>query len=165
MTACGSELVGAALNAGTATGTLLVLDAPLSFWGGSDLATGRIIDERHPQRGACMSGRILVMHSGRGSSSSSSVLAEQIRSGVSPAAILLSEADAIIVLGTIVAAELYDKHMPVVQLTRCEIDALTDGAAVDVVATAAGDAIVRVSEPVRRRTTAPAAPAGRPPSR
>jgi len=30
----------------------LVLDEPLSFWGGLDPQTGRIIDERHPQQGA-----------------------------------------------------------------------------------------------------------------
>ena len=48
-----------------------------------------LIDTHHPQRGASVTGRILVMPSGRGSSSSSYVLAEAIRAGTAPAAIVL----------------------------------------------------------------------------
>ena len=72
---------------GTAEGPALVLDEPLSFWGGVDPETGDITDVRHPQHGASVTGRILVMPSGRGSSSSSSVLAESIRAGTAPAGI------------------------------------------------------------------------------
>jgi len=99
---------------GTAEGRALVLDEPLSFWGGVDPETGDIIDLRHPQHGASVTGRILVMPSGRGSSSSSSVLAESIRAGTAPAAIVLGEADPILALAAIVARELYGKTTPVV---------------------------------------------------
>ena len=102
---------------GTAEGRALVLDEPLSFWGGVDPETGDITDFRHPQHGASVTGRILVMPSGRGSSSSSSVLAESIRSGTAPAAIVLGEADPILALGAIVARELYGKVTPVVVAT------------------------------------------------
>jgi hypothetical protein len=54
------------------------------------------------------------MPSGRGSSSSSSVLAESIRAGTAPAAIVLGEADPILALAAIVARELYGKTTPVV---------------------------------------------------
>jgi predicted aconitase with swiveling domain len=54
------------------------------------------------------------MASGRGSSSSSSVLAEAIRAGTAPAAIVLSEPDPILALGAIVARELYGRTIPVV---------------------------------------------------
>jgi len=106
-----------ALVPGTAEGTLLVLDEPLSFWGGLDPETGNVVDVRHPQRGANVVGRILVMPSGRGSSSSSSVLAEAIRAGTAPAAIVLGQADPILALGAIVARELYGKVTPVVVAT------------------------------------------------
>lgn len=99
---------------GSAEGEVLVLDEPLSFWGGMDPATGRVIDPRHPQAGADVAGRVLVMPAGRGSSSSSSVLAEAIRAGTAPAAILLLEPDAIVALGAIVARELYGIAVPVV---------------------------------------------------
>jgi predicted aconitase with swiveling domain len=102
---------------GTAVGPALVLEEPLSFWGGIDPQTGDIVDVRHPQHGANVVGRILVMPSGRGSSSSSSVLAESIRAGTAPAAIVLGEADPILALGAIVARELYGKVTPVVVAT------------------------------------------------
>jgi predicted aconitase with swiveling domain len=102
------------LVAGTAEGRALVLDEPLSFWGGIDPANGDIIDARHPQHGANVAGRILVMPSGRGSSSSSSVLAEAIRAGTAPAGIVLGEADSIVALGAIVARELFGMTIPVV---------------------------------------------------
>jgi hypothetical protein len=105
---------GRTLVAGTAEGPALVLDEPLSLWGGLDPETGDILDVRHPQRGANVAGRVLVMPSGRGSSSSSSVLAEAIRAGTAPAAIVLGEADPILPLGAIVARELYGSSVPIV---------------------------------------------------
>lgn len=104
------------LLAGAARGEALVLDEPLSLWGGMDPATGRITDRRHPQAGEDASGRVLVMPAGRGSSSSSSVLAEAIRAGTAPAALLLSEPDEIVLLGALVAEELYGVRCPVVVL-------------------------------------------------
>ena len=102
------------LVAGSGHGEALVLDEPLSFWGGIDPATGDVIDVRHPQRGRSVAGRVLVMRSGRGSSSSSSVLAETVRAGTAPAAIVLLEPDPILALGAIVARELYDRTIPIV---------------------------------------------------
>jgi predicted aconitase with swiveling domain len=102
------------LVAGTGEGPALVLDEPLSLWGGLDPETGSIIDTRHPQRGSNVAGRVLVMPAGRGSSSSSSVLAEAIRAGTGPAAIVLGEPDPILALGAIVARELFGTSIPVV---------------------------------------------------
>jgi predicted aconitase with swiveling domain len=109
---------GVALAAGRATGRPLVLDEPLSFWGGVDAATGTIIDTHHPQVGASIVDRVLVLPGGRGSSSSSSVLAEAIRNAVGPAAILLASRDPIIAIGCLVARELYGKSTPVAVLDR-----------------------------------------------
>lgn len=108
------RLDGVALCAGDAEGEVLWLDEPLSFWGGTDLATGIITDVHHPQCGTSLAGRVVVMSASRGSSSSSSVLAEQIRSGVAPAAMLLATRDAIVALGALAAAEVYDVRMPIV---------------------------------------------------
>ena len=105
---------GETLVPGIASGTMLVLSEPLSFWGGLDSATGRIIDAWHPQKGASMAGRVLLMASGRGSSSGSAVLAEAIRLGNGPAAIVLASRDAIVAVGAMVAAELYGKACPVI---------------------------------------------------
>jgi uncharacterized protein len=99
---------------GSAAGRAMVLSEPLSFWGGVDPAVGTIIDRHHPQAGESVRGRVLVMPSGRGSSSSSSVLAETIRAGTGPVAIMLAEPDGILALGALVASKLYGKTTPVV---------------------------------------------------
>ena len=99
---------------GTAEGEVFVLAEPLSFWGGLDAATGAIIDRWHPQCGAVLTGKVLLMERGRGSSSGSSVLAEAIRAGTAPAAIVLLTRDAIVTVGALVGRELYAKDCPVV---------------------------------------------------
>ena len=110
--------------------TALVLDEPLSLWGGVDPATGEIIDIHHPQHGANVSGRVLVMPAGRGSSSSASVLAEAVRAETAPAAIVLGEPDLILAIGSAVAEELYGKRVPVVVLPRDRIGAIVNGQAI-----------------------------------
>lgn len=122
------------LCVGAATGELLWLDEPLSFWGGTALDTGIIIDAHHPQHGVPLAGRVIVMSASRGSSSSSSVLAEQIRAGAAPAAILLTSRDAIITLGALAAAEVYGIRMPIVLLDTAGIAALPQRGTVTVTA-------------------------------
>jgi predicted aconitase with swiveling domain len=131
---------GRTLVPGEARGPALVLTEPLSFWGGLDPATGAIVDVHHPQRGAVVTGTVLVMPGGRGSSSSSSVLAEAIRAGTAPAAIVLAEPDPIIALGAIVARELYGAAVPVLV---AEGSALRSGEVLDVAATAVAATIDR----------------------
>jgi predicted aconitase with swiveling domain len=104
---------GRTLVPGTGSGPVLALQEPLSFWGGYDAASGRIIEQRHPQRGASLQGRVMLMARAKGSSSSSSVLAEAIRNGTGPAAIVMRERDLIVALGCIVASELYGIDVPI----------------------------------------------------
>ena len=130
----GGELRGRVLVGGVGAGPVLRLEAPLSFWGGVDPATGRIIDRRHPRCGESVSGRVLVMPYGRGSSSSSSVLLEGVRLGTAPAAVVLRELDGILALGAAVARELYEQSPPVVLLAPADWEAVREGddASVDV---------------------------------
>lgn len=134
------------LVAGHATGIALVLDAPLSFWGGLDPATGILIDTHHPQLGESVIGRILVMPSGRGSSSSSYVLAEAIRAGNAPAGIVLQEADGIIALGAIVARELYGLSVPIVTLDQPSYDELRSHALLEIHASADAASVTSLRE-------------------
>lgn len=101
------------LVSGSAAGELLVLDEGLSFWGGVESSSGRIVDRAHPQCGESLANTILVMPHGRGSSSSSSVLAETLRLGTGPAAIVLGEPDSILVIGSLVANLLYGVTCPI----------------------------------------------------
>ncbi|SAL31313.1 aconitase subunit 2 [Caballeronia cordobensis] len=89
---------------------------PLSFWGGYDAGRGVIVDATHAGLGQSLASRILVMPRARGSSSSSSVLAEALRNGTGPAGIVLAERDLIVSIGAIVANELYASNVPVVMV-------------------------------------------------
>ena len=120
------------LSPGRADAPALVLDEPLSFWGGVETATGRVADVHHPRHGAVVTGRVLVMPAGRGSSSSSSVLAETIRLGSGPAAIVLAEPDPILALGATVARELYGTSMPIVVVGAATFEGIVEGDRVSV---------------------------------
>ncbi len=123
------------LVAGQGSGRALVLTEPLSLWGGLDAATGEIIDRRHPQNGAYVTGRVLVLPHGRGSSSASSILLEAVRNQTAPAAIVTSDLDAILALGAAVAREMYAAAPPVVVLTESDYAQISDGQYVSVSAT------------------------------
>jgi predicted aconitase with swiveling domain len=92
-----------------------------------DPGSGRIVDPHHPQRGTVLSGKIVAMPAGKGSSSSSSVLAEAIRRGTAPAGIVLWQPDGIVALGAIVAAELYGRQCPIVCLVEQDYAQLRSG--------------------------------------
>lgn len=84
----------------------LALTAPISFWGGVDPKTGTIADPRHPEHGVEIAGRVLLIPATVGSSSASAILLELVHTGRAPAALLLHEPDAILLLGLVVAKEM-----------------------------------------------------------
>jgi uncharacterized protein len=118
---------------GEAEAPAIVLSTPLSFWGGVSAESGEIIDRTHPDVGGSVKGRILIMPGARGSSSSSSVLAEAIRLGAGPKAIILARPDPILTVGALVALSLYGVACPIVV---CPIEGLASG---DQVRIEAGD--------------------------
>jgi len=122
-----TEFRGRVLVAGSGQGAALVLDEPLSFWGGFDAESGRVIEERHPQAGASLAGSVLVMPSSRGSSSSSSVLAQALRRGTGPVAILLAQPDEIIVLGALIPNLLDGSRFPVIELSQADYESIKTG--------------------------------------
>ena len=94
------------LSGAAASATALALTAPISFWGGVDPKTGVIADPRHPENGQLVSGKVLLVPETVGSSSAAAILLELVHGKRAPAAIILHEPDAILLLGLIVAKEL-----------------------------------------------------------
>lgn len=132
--ASGPEIArGHVLAPGHGTGTAFVTD-PVSFWGGVSADDGVIVDVHHPARGRSVAGTVLVMPVGRGSSSASAVLAETLRLGCGPAAIVLASPDVILAVGAVVARELYGIECPIVELGATSFGAVTacDGAQLSV---------------------------------
>jgi len=119
---------------GVAEGEVLRLSEPLSLWGGLNPDTGEIIDRHHPESGQNVAGRILVMPMGRGSSSASSVLLEAVRQKTAPSAIILAEMDGILVLGAVVAQEIYEIELPVLVADKANYDLLQTGQHIHILA-------------------------------
>lgn len=117
---------------GSASGPTLVLAQALSLWGGLDPETGQIIDQRHPNLGDNLAGKVLVLPIGRGSSSASSILLEAVRQGKAPAAIILAETDAILALGAAVAREMYDQAPPVVVVNTAVYQQIQTGQTINI---------------------------------
>ena len=84
----------------------MALTAPISFWGGVNPRTAEIVDVRHPECGQRIDGRVLLIPATIGSSSAAAILLELVHAGLAPAAVVLHEPDAILLLGLIVAREM-----------------------------------------------------------
>lgn len=123
------------LTYGQGAGQILKLDEPVSFWGGID-HLGMISDVHHPQHGEFVTGRILAMTSGRGSSSGAYCLMELMRLDLAPAAIVLCEPDGIISLGVLAAQETYGSTLPIIEISLADFDALVDGCGAAVISEA-----------------------------
>ena len=113
------------LTAASARGPVLVLDEPLSFWGAFEPRTGVILDIHHPQRGACVTGTILLMRESKGSGSAPGAIAEAIRLGTAPAALILVTPDINLAIGADVAATLYGRRCAVLTVSEAEFSRLS----------------------------------------
>jgi uncharacterized protein len=112
------------LNEAVASGPVLALDEPLSFWGAFEPLTGIILDVHHPQRGVCVKGTILMMRESRGSGSAPGALAEAIRLGTAPAAIILVTPDINLAIGAEVAETLYRRTCAILAVKADDYDSL-----------------------------------------
>jgi len=109
------------LTAAEAEGPVLALDEPLSFWGAFEPRTGVILDVHHPQRGACVTGTMLLMRESRGSGSAPGAIAEAIRLGTAPAAIILAVPDINLATGAEVARALYGRRCAVLAVSEDDL--------------------------------------------
>ena len=121
------DLIGRVLVPGDASGTLLRLRSPISFWGGVNPRTGQVSDPRHPNYGDSITDTVLIVPATAGSSSSSAIMLELLRSKLAPAALLLARHDGILALGVLVARELGYGTIPVVEVTPKVLQLLPEG--------------------------------------
>ena len=115
-----SELVG-----GTAEPSkLLSTSVGLSFWGGVDPLTSTVVDHTHPLFGVDLRNTILAVPNGRGSCTGSQVMLELLLNGIAPRPMLLRQPDAILALGVIVAEEMFNVSIPILDLGPENFDLL-----------------------------------------
>ncbi|MCX8281841.1 DUF126 domain-containing protein [Phyllobacterium sp. 0TCS1.6C] len=110
---------GKILVSGTpARAPALIFTAPISFWGGINPKTAMVADVRHPQHGLSISGKVLFLPGTIGSSSAAAILLELVSMDIAPAALVLHEPDAILLLGLIVAQEMGHSTPIAIQMDR-----------------------------------------------
>ena len=112
---------------GYATGAAMVLDEPLSFWGGFNPMNGEIIDVHHPQFQHVVGGSILFIPQSRGSAGTPGGVAETLRNGSGPRAFVLGERDVNISVGTLIANRLYDLNIPVLEVSPSTMQQISSG--------------------------------------
>jgi predicted aconitase with swiveling domain len=98
-----SRVLARVVKTGQAEGEALVSPNPIGFLGGVDPDTGIVIEAGHALEGECVSGRILVFPTGKGSTVGSYTLYRLARNGLAPAAIVNAEADPVVAVGAIIA--------------------------------------------------------------
>ena len=127
MTRRGNNIQGRVLVAGSASGPALLLDDPLSFWGGFDPRNGKIIDVHHPQFGTRTAGSVMFIPESRGSAGTPGAIAESLRNGNGPVAFVLVKTDLKISVGVMVANRLYNLDVPVIEISQSLIGQVSNG--------------------------------------
>ena len=110
------NLTGRKISTGQAVGEALVTSMGISFYGGVDPQTGRIVEKGHELEGQSIAGRILVFPTGKGSTVGSYTLYRLKKAGLAPAAIVNAEAETITAVGCIISDIPCVDHIPIEQM-------------------------------------------------
>jgi predicted aconitase with swiveling domain len=110
------KLRGRKVVGGYAEGDALVSGDPISFYGGVDPETGVVVERGHAVEGECITGRVFVFPTGKGSTVGSYVIYRMKKLGTAPAALVNVETEAILATGCVIS------EIPLVD--RLEVDPL-----------------------------------------
>ncbi|TRO48767.1 DUF126 domain-containing protein [Candidatus Bathyarchaeota archaeon] len=132
------RLKGRKVVGGQAEGEALVSADPVSFYGGVDPETGVVVEPGHAVEGECITGKVFVFPTGKGSTVGSYVIYRMSKLGTAPAALVNSETEAIIATGCVISGiPLVDK------LDRDPVKAFRSG---DLLRVSADEGVVEVVE-------------------
>jgi len=132
MTGTERQIKATVLIAGRARGEAMLLEDTLSFWGGFDPQDGRIIDVHHPQYRQQVGDKILFVPRSRGSAGTPAGIAETLRNGSGPLALVLGERDVNIGVGVQVANRLYRLEIPVLMINEAEMGSIESGCRIEI---------------------------------
>jgi predicted aconitase with swiveling domain len=97
------KLKGRRIYKGVAEGEAIVTKDGISFYGGIDPDTGKVVEVGHELEGQSITGKILVFPVGKGSTVGSYTLYRMKKSHTAPAAIVNKQIDTIIAVGCIIS--------------------------------------------------------------
>ena len=121
---------GDGLVGGIGEGPALVTSQGIAFNLGVDEVTGIVIETGHALEGESVAGRVVVCRSGKGSTAGSFSLLQLAHRGIAPAAIVNTQADAVITAGCVLA------EIPLVHRLNTNINGFATGAILRVDGTA-----------------------------
>jgi predicted aconitase with swiveling domain len=98
-----SLLKGRKISKGKVSGTALVSEKTISFYGGVDPNTGMIVEKGHDLEGKSIAGKIFVFPRGGGSTVGSYTMLRLKKNGKAPAAIINNECETIVAVGAIIS--------------------------------------------------------------
>ena len=97
------KLNGRKIYKGIAEGEAVVTQEGISFYGGVDPDTGKVVEVGHELEGQSITGKILVFPTGKGSTVGSYTLYRMKKNNMAPAAIVNRQIDTIIAVGCIIS--------------------------------------------------------------
>jgi len=125
------KLRGHTVSPGKAEGEAIVIEAPFSFLGELDPATGEIASPLNKHFGQDLRGKVIVTPTGKGSSMGPVISWYAMKAGNNPAAIICLKAEAILASAAIMAG------IPMVdKLDKNPLESIKSGDYVEVDATA-----------------------------
>jgi predicted aconitase with swiveling domain len=96
-------LKGRKVAKGSAEGEAIVSTEGISFYGGVEPETGKVVEKDHPLEGQSVKGKVLVFPTGKGSTVGSYALYDMKKRGNAPAAIINKEIETIVAVGAIIS--------------------------------------------------------------
>ncbi len=97
------KMKGRTIFGGKVEGEALVSTEPISFYGGVDPDTGKVVEKGHPLEGKSIAGKVLVFPQGKGSTVGSYIMYSLKKNGKAPAAIICKETETIVAVGAIIS--------------------------------------------------------------
>jgi predicted aconitase with swiveling domain len=97
------KLIGRKIYKGSAEAEAIVTQDGISFYGGVDPDTGRVVEVGHELEGQTVTGKILVFPTGKGSTVGSYTMYRMKKNNTAPAAIVNNQIDTIIAVGCIIS--------------------------------------------------------------
>jgi predicted aconitase with swiveling domain len=97
------KLSGRKIYKGVVEADALVTNDAISFYGGIDPDTGKVVEAGHELEGVKITGKILVFPTGKGSTVGSYTMYRMMKNKTAPAAIVNEQIDTIIAVGCIIS--------------------------------------------------------------
>ena len=94
---------GRKISKGKASGEAIVSQKTISFYGGVDPNTGKVVEKGHDLEGKSLAGKVFVFPKGGGSTVGSYTLLRLKKNGKAPAAMINRECETIVAVGAIIS--------------------------------------------------------------